>query len=134
MDKCFYCNSRIEQPHTAEVGTDKQTVTCCSEDCIQKTNSFLQFFERKKLPFYIGIALSLVILFTGAFTIIEAKIVGAAFMGSALVLLGLTSLLTPFATPQTYQLFGIRKTTRITRIIGICVMLLGPVLVLLFIL
>lgn len=133
MDKCFYCNTKTELSLTTQIGKDKETVTCCSNDCIQKTGSFIQFFERRKSIFYVGIALSLILLFTGVFTIIEVKTAGAALMGSAVVLLGLTSVLFPFATPQTYRLFGIKKTTRVTRIIGTCAVLLGLLLVALLI-
>lgn len=133
MIKCFYCNNKTERPLTIQIGQDKETVTCCSDDCTQKALSFIQLYERKKYIFYTGIALSLVLLFAGVFTIIEVKIAGAALMGSALSLLGLTALLAPFATPQTYQLFGIKKTTRVTRIIGACVIILGPLLFILLI-
>ena len=54
-------------------------------------------------------------------------------MGSSLALMGLTMLLFPLATPQTFEIFGIYKTIWITRILGICVIIIGVIITMLFI-
>lgn len=129
MDKCFYCNKKIEFPLPVEVGKDKKIVNCCNDDCAKKVLAFYHFFEQKKILFYIGITLVMILLFVGPIVIFKMKLLGNILLGLSLFLMGLTFLLFPFATPQTFQMLGIKKTIWLVRIIGICIIVLSPLIV-----
>jgi hypothetical protein len=120
MALCAYCSNDIETPHP--VAVDKGTeLVCCSGECAGKTSEFLAFFRRFKPAFAAGLALSLVVLFAGVFVLsAQVKLIGGLLMGTGFSLMGLTVVLFPFATPQTFSMLNIRKAVRYTRLIGIC--------------
>lgn len=127
--KCVYCNNEIHEPHAVVVGKEKDALTCCSETCVKKVLAFYRFFDRTKVFFFIGIAVSMILLFVSVFYLtVRQMLVGSIWMGASLALLGLIIVLFPFATPQTFNALGIRKTVWITRLIGLCVIALGPLL------
>jgi hypothetical protein len=53
---------------------------------------------------------------------------GSIFMSSGVALIGLDALVFPFATPQTFEIFGIKRAVPLTRAIGVCVIILSPLL------
>lgn len=131
MIKCVYCNKEVETPYSATCGEDNKTVTCGNDDCAKRTEAFFRFGERAKPFFTVGIIISLIFIFVSViFLTIGKMVVGSILIGTGFALVGLTMLIFPLATPQTYSMYGIRKTTLITRIIGLCIVIAGPLLAL----
>ena len=129
MSKCVYCNKNTDTLHPVVVGKDKETVTCCCDDCDEKTLAFYQFVDRTKPLFIIGIVFSLLAIFAAVFVLTAKNLwLGGILLGSGFALLGLTVIIFPFGTPQTFELFGIRKTLWIVRIMGVIVILLSPLM------
>lgn len=130
MSKCVYCNKETENPQTVTAGKEKDTVICCSDECAEKTQKFYDFVDKSKIPFWIGIALSMALLFSGVFAELFTKSLKTLSILIALsfILLGVTAIVFPFATPQTFERFGIKKATLIARILGACIVVLGPLL------
>ena len=133
MSRCYYCHNNIENPFPVQLGTDTMVVSCCSEDCANKATAFFEFFKRIKTLFCIVLGIIFAIFMVSSFIIIAAKFIGSILMGSSLALMGLLFLLFPFATPQTFQIFGIKKTIWITRIISIASIALGYMIAVLLI-
>lgn len=131
MSKCVYCHKEIENLHPVIAGKDKETLSCCNDDCSKKTQSFYQFFDHTKNIFILFIIVIVVLLFASSIILSTGKsLLGGILMGLDFVLLGLTITIFPFATPQTFSIFGIKKTLFIVRIFGIILIALSPLLVL----
>ncbi len=129
MNKCAYCHEEVGDPHSVVAGKEKDSLICCSDTCAEKTRSFYNYFDQTKVFFFIGLAISMVLLFVSVILLsIKHMWNGSIFMGVSISLLGLIVLLFPFATPQTFSFLGIRKAIWVTRLIGIGVMALGPFL------
>lgn len=129
MDKCAYCHREMHELYPVSVGEDKEPLTCCCDDCSQKAIAFYRYFDRTKVLFYVGIGISLVAQLVAPFFLLGSmKTLGAVGTGASFSLLGLIIVLFPFATPQTFAMLGIRGTLRLTRLIGIVMVLLGPLL------
>lgn len=49
-------------------------------------------------------------------------------MSSGLALIGLDVLAFPFATPETFSIFGIKKAICVTRVLGVFIILISPLI------
>lgn len=129
MNKCAYCHHEIHEPHPVVAGKEQASLTCCSKTCAEKVLAFYSFFDRTKVFFFLGLAFFMILLFGSVFLLsLKHMWMGSLLMGASFVLLGLLVILFPFATPQTFDLLGIKKTVWVTRLLGLCVMALGPLL------
>lgn len=127
MNKCVYCHREIRELRLVTVGKEQEPLACCGEDCARGTLQFYRFFERTKAVFLAGITVSMALLFAGVILLSMRRMQpGAYAMGAAMSLLGLIILLFPFATPQTFNLLGIRKTVWFVRLLGVAIIALGP--------
>lgn len=134
MVKCIYCNRKEKLLRPLTVGKEQTPVECCSEECAEKTRAFFAFFDRTKPLFFIGIGLSMALIFCSAVILTAVGLLpGGILMGAAFAVLGITALLFPFATPQTFAIFGIRKTLWLTRGLGLFCILIAPLIALLLI-
>jgi hypothetical protein len=132
MDKCVYCHKEIEKVNTFTAEKNGDQLTCCSDVCKQKTSAFLNYFEKTKLYFYIGIFLSVGLVMAGVIVnaMTNSITLLAVLMAGGFILLGIIIILFPFATPQLFTSCGIRKALRIVRLVGIVIILLGPIMAL----
>lgn len=129
MNKCAYCHGEVSIPHSIVVGNENDCQICCSDTCAEKTRSFYNYFDQTKVLFFIGLAISMVLLFVSVILLsIKQMWNGSIFMGVSISLLGLIVLLFPFATPQTFSFLGIQKAIWVTRLIGVGAVALGPFL------
>lgn len=131
MSKCIYCNKQIKTTYTITAGKHKELVYCCSDDCVKRTQTSLQFFDRSRPFLGVGIFISIIFILVSAVFLTISKIwIGSLFMGIGFALLGFTILILPLATSQTFLMFGIKKTLFITRLVGLCIIIISPFLVL----
>lgn len=135
MSKCIYCNKQIKHPYSITASKDKELVDCCSNECVNRTQTSFRFLDRSRPFFMVGIIISFIfILVSAVFLTISKLWIGSILLGTGFALLGLTVLIMPLATPQTFLVFGIKKTLIITRLIGLCIIIISPFLVLFLIL
>ncbi|MEA4889743.1 MAG: hypothetical protein VB070_09810 [Clostridiaceae bacterium] len=119
----MYCHKEIESSHAAVVGKEKIQITCCSDECVDKSEKFILYADRHKPHFISIMVAAIVIFFTGVILLSAAKIiVGSILFSIGFGLLGLDILLFPFATPQTFDSLGIKKTASLARIIGLVIL------------
>lgn len=130
MSKCAFCGNEVSEDHPiASPDSSQEKMICCSDSCAAQAEDFVRFFERTKTYFLIGMAISLVFIFVAVFVLSSGSaLTGGILMASGFVALGVTAILFPFATPQTFSMFGIRKARKITKVLGICLIAMGPVL------
>ncbi|MDF2855357.1 MAG: hypothetical protein K0Q87_1208 [Neobacillus sp.] len=131
MDQCIYCNKKIEVPYTIII-TNNNSQICCSEECMKKASSFYNHFMKSKPYFYVSIFLSLGLILSGAIVdaIMSSHRLLAVLLAAGFILLGVTLLLFPFATPESFDKWGIKKTAKIVKALGIFIIMLGPALAL----
>lgn len=126
---CAYCGRKSDILHTVAAGKDKTPLSCCSEGCEAKAKRFYGFFDHTKYIFLAGIAVSVIMLFVSVFMLSAGNTeTGDSLIGISMSFLGVIVMVFPFATPQTFDLLGIRKTVLLTRILGVFVIALGPLL------
>lgn len=127
MDRCIYCHKEILIAHTLPTGDKEEQLLCCSGECVQKTKDFLNNFKRMKRWFYMGIFLSLGLVLAG--TVVAAlgysQSLMTLCMTGGLVIQGISVFFFPFATPESYLLWGIMKTTKLVKFLGIVFILMG---------
>lgn len=139
MKQCDYCRAKpISQEITVHTwdGASKRDVVfgVCGAACEKQIRDFANFANRHAGKFFLGIAAGIVIP-------IIVVLVGAA-MGSvlilrtgaslALLLIGLTLIMYPFATPQTNRAIGLRRAIGLVKTIGY-VLVAGAVIVFFFV-
>ncbi|MDP4152778.1 MAG: hypothetical protein Q8865_04950 [Bacillota bacterium] len=123
MEKCLYCGKSIETPHTATAGKKNEPITCCCETCVKKAQRFYRYVDFTLPFFWLGVIASICLIVYTAFTTPNLM-----YVWGGLSLLGLTALLFPFATPETFSMLGIKKAAIITRILGAAIMIAGAIL------
>ncbi|MDR3644173.1 MAG: hypothetical protein P4M02_03765, partial [Clostridia bacterium] len=120
MGKCTYCGRAVETPFAAKAEGDSDILSCCSSECLEKAQRFYRFTKKGMAGFIVGMLLSIILImagalneaYTGSLRLLEI------LMPAGFMLLGATILFFPFATPQTFELMGIKKTVLVTRGIG----------------
>ena len=121
---CGYCGKPLEGAGCPGI---KEKETCyCSPECRKKHEAALVKIRKNLKWFAAGIAASVLLVLHSAFA-------GAAVGreetplsgGIGMSLLGITLLLFPYCTPETYAMFGYVRTTRLGRGMGILVILFG---------
>jgi len=126
MSTCINCNKKDAninfQVYTWNgLGKSNVDFVCCSEECKKEVEEFSEYVNKNAVKFLILIlsgAFSFVpFLFLGVF--IKNNIFGIMSMSCPLIIIGITVIKYPFSTPETNSFFGIRKTIKLTRIIGI---------------
>lgn len=95
----------------------------CSPKCQQLHEIALQKIKKNMKWFILGIVISSAMLLLCAFlsTPFDKKYLA----GGGILLLGVTLILFPFCTPESYKRYGYEKTTKIGRFIGFLTELFG---------
>jgi hypothetical protein len=122
MGKCAYCDKHTEELTPIVVVQKKKelAISVCSKECEQKARAFFRFAEGKgrRGIFIVGMILAtLLIMFSG---------VSSKLMAAGIALMGLIMAIFPFGTPQTFELWGIRKTVLCVRIVGVVFIVISP--------
>ena len=128
MKRCFYCGKKKEifltlaKPNNENLRKYKY----CYEECVNKTNDYMNLINRTKKRFWAGIS-------TSIFLCILGIVLSSFFLTPALVilalsifLLGLTITIYPIPTPEVLALLGIKKTVVLVRIIGTLLIIVSP--------
>ena len=120
MNKCIYCNRKSENLSDFAVasGNESEKQKGCSNDCISKATSYLNYTNKHAKLFWLAIAFSLALAFMGVFF---DGIFFDALTAVGVFLLGVTAISFPFATPQTVYFFGIRISKMACRVLGLAV-------------
>ncbi len=118
----MYCHKEIETSHPAVVGKEKTQINCCSAECVNKSEEFILFADRHKLHFILLMVAAMVVFLTGAILLSTEKTVGSVLFSIGFGLLGFDILLFPFATPQTFDMLGIKKSVNMARVIGLIIL------------
>ena len=124
MKKCFYCNRMIDTPNTISIKNEK--IDCCDDLYSTKARAFINFAERTKFFFAISVTASILMAFGPLFPICSNAI-RTILLCIGWGLLGLTICVFPLATPETFQLLGVKKTIRLVRVVGCLLILITPI-------
>lgn len=119
MKKCEYCAKEISY-------FDQY----CDEKCHANANKYYETSEKFEKVFSIINSICVFGIPIGIFLFPFIKIPGAIIAGISCAILGIMLIILPFPTENMISKFKIQKATKITRIIGACVIGLGALIVL----
>jgi hypothetical protein len=100
--------------------------SCCSDDCFERAAGYRLFVRRFKILFAAGLGLSALLIFVSIFWFSMAETIGVALFTIGWMLLGVVTFMFPFVYPQTIEMMGIKKGMRMSRLVGIIVILATP--------
>lgn len=120
MEKCCYCNKKLPEKEELPqiLVEDNRVRLCCDENCAQQAQVFLQYYERYK----------------GLFAVLTVFCIGFMIYGSvgnlrlcqyAFLAMGAVIVVFPFCTPTSIDLWGLKRSKVIGRILGVLVILVG---------
>lgn len=116
MKKCSYCAKELLQGQEF-----------CSDYCKAETRKYQMLLERRKPLF--GVVLLISILGVSAGIIMALLNMPFAFfiLSCALLLLGISSMVLPFAPPELLEKQGIERAKQIVRVLGILTAVCGVI-------
>ena len=120
---CSYCGRQVK----FYVDGDRENAYC-SEECRQLHQKALRKIKKSLKWFFSGICASVLLLVAGAF--FKTPSVSQYLAGSGMALLGITLILFPFCTPETYRKFGYVKSAGLGRLLGVLTAVFGVVILL----
>lgn len=106
--KCAYCNKLITN--------DK---TYCDNKCENYFNKFENLFKKYKVFFVTLIVMNSIVAVVGSIITITNLQLGISILCIGIMILSGTIIVLPFATPETFNKLGIKKTILIIRILGL---------------
>ena len=122
---CSYCGKKLEGKSCYGSGDGKEEELYCSSECRDKHRTALESVRKNMKWFAAGIIVSVLLVLSSAFLGAREKQSGKLTAGCGMLLLGLTVVLFPYCTPETYAMFGYVKTNRLGRVIGVLVAIFG---------
>lgn len=114
MKKCDYCGKEITYFEQY-----------CSDDCEKRTVKYYDFSRKFGKLFAVVNFVCVFGIPIGLFLLSIAKFLGTALAASSCLLLGIMLILLPFPTDSMISKFKLKKAIKVTRIIGLCVIVLG---------
>ena len=114
MKKCDYCGKEITYFEQY-----------CSDDCEKRTVKYYDFSRKFGKLFAVVNIVCVFGIPIGLFLLSIAKLLGTALAASSCLLLGIMLILLPFPTDSMISKFKLKKAIKVTRIIGLCVIVLG---------
>ena len=114
MKQCEYCGKDISYHDQY-----------CSDECQIAANQYYSKTEKFAKPFMVVNTVCVFGIPVGIFLMSVQRMIGASVAATSCVVLGIMLLFFPFATDGMIRKFKIGKATRVTRIIGICTIVLG---------
>jgi hypothetical protein len=101
----------------------------CSDECGKKVSDVCKFIEKSIFFYVIGIIMGGFMSIAAIFSPITGKnLMPITIVG--LFILAITIIITPFVTPQTIQLLGLKKGMLSGRICGIIALIIAMILLL----
>lgn len=116
---CSYCGKKLEGKPEYVSEQVNEAEAYCSAECRKKHKEALQKVRKNMKWFAAGIVCSVLLVLGSAFMEASENSMGHYMTGTGMFLLGLTLVLFPYCTPETYAMFGYVKTNRIGRALGI---------------
>ena len=110
MKKCEYCAKELESYHLQY---------CKDTECEEKAIAFYDRRRENENLFGVLNIISIIAIMAGLIIAVFSPVVGNIIVSAALVVLGITVLILPFAPENFYQKYRIKKTTEIVRVFGI---------------
>lgn len=74
LSKCIYCNKQIKHPYSITAGKDKELVDCCSNECVNRTQTSFRFLDRSRPFFMVGIIISFIFILVSAVFLTISKL------------------------------------------------------------
>lgn len=114
MKKCDYCAKEISY-------FDQY----CDEDCHAKANKFYEISQRYEKLFSLINSISIFGIPIGLLLFSFERFIGTSVTCTSCFVLGIMLILLPFPTENMISKFKLKKAIKITRIVGIAVIILG---------
>ncbi len=109
LKKCEYCSKELESYHLQY---------CKDSSCEELAMKFYQTRTRFEKLFGIINIICILAIMAGLIAAMFAPVFGNYIVAGALLILGITVIILPFAPDSFYRQYKIKKTTRLVRIFG----------------
>ncbi|MHA1409111.1 MAG: hypothetical protein ACTSQY_02110 [Candidatus Odinarchaeia archaeon] len=120
MDKCIWCGERKQLfEDNITIKGVQYSYFFCSKEHFEKTVKFLRYEASYAIHFFVGLILTCGVGIPLSFFDPWLGLL-ITFFG-----LGITIIIFPFATPQTKQLLGIKKSITVVRVLAISFFIIG---------
>ena len=130
--KCLYCDDLLKNPYSIKIGDLMSDF--CNAGCSNRATAFFKYMKRAKIFFYMLIIIAIMLVLSSiVFAMLENTQKTVLLLLFGVFLSGLTMCIFPFATPESIQGLGIRRSKHIVRTFGV-IFLLITVPILIFIL
>jgi hypothetical protein len=134
--RCFWCHSYHDImyekmiPVINRLGIPKgeEDEFFCSEDCFQKADQFLKRCARFSIPSLVILAIVLAAIFNSFWFSAALNIRHTYFLALAILPVGILLEIVPFSTPETILYMGLKKGARLTRFIGLFLIMISAAL------
>ncbi len=129
--KCSWCNKLLPgeelQQSILQSSQNKIAYRMCSDKCLKQTEQFVRYIDSygKRFLIMIGVVVFAYIILTVLSILLKSDIMFAVALAVPTFLLGVTMYKYPFATPETVEYWGFRKSIRVVRMLGIIIMIAG---------
>ena len=118
MKKCEYCAKDLVSYHLQY---------CENSDCEERAIKFYDFRRSKEKIFGVINIIVVIAIMCGLIAAVFVPFLGNVIVSAALVVLGITVLIMPFAPESFYQKYRIKKTTKLVRVFGILMFIAAAV-------
>ena len=112
VSKCYYCGKSLTY--------DKDY---CNNSCKEKYDKFFTYAEKWKKTFCILLAVIFLSFFISSLIIIKNNILGNLLFYLTILFLDLLIFIFPFATPETFNLLGVKRSILLVRILAVVISL-----------
>lgn len=133
--RCLWCGEADKENYKEIVMTIKfakppqEETIVCSDECEKRVSDTCKFIEKGILFYVIGVVIGTLMSIAAIFSpMIGKNLMPITIIG--LFILGTTIIITPFVTPQTIKLLGLKKGMLSGRICGIVAVIIAIVLLL----
>lgn len=118
MKKCEYCAKELDSYHLQY---------CKDSDCEERALAFYEKRRSTEKTFGVINIIAVIAIMAGLIAAIFAPAMGCGIVACALVLLGITIIIWPYAPENFYQSYRIKKTCVIVRVFGVTVLIAAVV-------
>lgn len=131
--RCLWCGKSDKKNYKEIIMNIKfakppqEKAIVCSDECEKKVSDTCKFIEKGIFFYAIGLIIGIFMSMASIFSpIIGKNLMPITIIG--IFISGITIIITPFVTPQTVQLLGLKKGVLSGRICGIMAIIMGIVL------